>query len=97
MFHNLIRSLSTASFIISKLFVSRRNTGDLPKLSAKVREMASVAGFGNPLIDLTVKITDDELLRKYNLNEDGQKELPKNDMKLLFDDISKYLNMHIKS
>jgi hypothetical protein len=31
--------------------------------------------FGNPLLDVTVQITDDELLKKYNLEKNGQKEV----------------------
>lgn len=32
--------------------------------------------FGNPLLDITVQIKDDELLKKYQLEVDGQKEVP---------------------
>lgn len=31
--------------------------------------------FGNPLLDITVQIKDDELLKKYNLETNGQKEV----------------------
>lgn len=31
--------------------------------------------FGNPLLDITVQITNDELLKKYNLERNGQKEV----------------------
>lgn len=32
--------------------------------------------FGNPLLDITVQINDDELLNKYNLERNGQMEVP---------------------
>lgn len=32
--------------------------------------------FGNPLLDITVQIKNDELLQKYNLEKNGQKEVP---------------------
>lgn len=91
MFHICYRYLSTASFRIIRRTVSHRVTGDSPNLLFDFNKMVVVAGFGNPLFDVTVKITNDELLKKYNLTEDGQKELPKNDMKQLFDDISKLI------
>ena len=31
--------------------------------------------FGNPLLDITVQIKDDELLKKYHLERNGQKEV----------------------
>ena len=31
--------------------------------------------FGNPLLDISVTIKDDELLLKYNLEKNGQKEV----------------------
>lgn len=31
--------------------------------------------FGNPLLDITVQIKNDELLKKYNLEKNGQKEV----------------------
>lgn len=31
--------------------------------------------FGNPLLDITVQIKDDELLKKYSLERNGQKEV----------------------
>lgn len=31
--------------------------------------------FGNPLLDITVQIKDDELLSKYGLEKNGQKEV----------------------
>lgn len=65
-----------------------RNIGELPDFNRKLHKMVVVAGFGNPLFDVTVKIKDDALLKKYNLKEDSQKEISQNDMKCLFDDIS---------
>lgn len=50
--------------------------------------MVVVGGFGNPLIDITVKITNDDLLRKYNLKENTQKEITEQDMKFLISDVS---------
>lgn len=65
-----------------------RNIGGLPNFKRKLHRMVVVAGFGNPLFDVTVKIKDDVLLKKYNLKEDSQKEVSQNNMKCLFDDIS---------
>lgn len=31
--------------------------------------------FGNSLLDISVQIKDDELLKKYNLEKNGQKEV----------------------
>jgi hypothetical protein len=31
--------------------------------------------FGNPLLDISVTINDDDLLVKYNLEKNGQKEI----------------------
>lgn len=52
------------------------------------QNMVVVVGFGNPLVDVTVKIPDATLLDKYNLNEDDQKEIRPNRMKSLLQDIS---------
>lgn len=51
--------------------------------------MFIVAGFGNPLLDITVNIDNDELLKKYKLNEDDQTELPVDEIKSLYNDICK--------
>lgn len=51
-----------------------------------------LAGFGNPLLDLTVKIENDDLLKQYNLNRDDQKEISSEQMGELLKDISKYNN-----
>jgi hypothetical protein len=42
--------------------------------------------FGNPLLDLTVQIDDNELLRKYNLEENGQTEVSLDKLNSLFND-----------
>lgn len=49
--------------------------------------MFIVAGFGNPLLDITVNIDNDELLKKYKLNEDDQKEISDDEIKSLYNDI----------
>lgn len=36
---------------------------------------AKLLVFGNPLLDITVQIKDDELLKKYSLEKNGQKEV----------------------
>lgn len=47
--------------------------------------MPIFVGFGNPLLDLTFKLKDDgkEIFKKYNLEKDGQKELPFEDLESL--------------
>ncbi|KAG5890914.1 hypothetical protein JTB14_024911 [Gonioctena quinquepunctata] len=50
-----------------------------------------IAAFGNPLLDTTIFIEDDHLLKKYNLQEDGQKEITKSQMENLTSDISGYI------
>jgi len=42
--------------------------------------------FGNPLLDVTVRIQDDELLRKYSLEKNGQKEVSVDKLRRLIDD-----------
>jgi hypothetical protein len=39
------------------------------------RQTSKLIIFGNPLLDITVQINDDELLQKYNLETNGQKEV----------------------
>lgn len=52
--------------------------------------MVFIGGFGNPLLDVSVKISNATLLNKYNLNEDDQKVFTdEEDLKLLLNDISK--------
>lgn len=47
--------------------------------------------FGNPLLDITVQIKDDELLKKYHLEVDGQKEVPLEELgKLIGDAKARY-------
>lgn len=60
-----------------------KHLGEVPKMAGK-----TLAGFGNPLLDITVKIQDDKLLRKYNLNKDDQKEILVEEMNHLLNDIA---------
>lgn len=47
--------------------------------------------FGNPLLDVTVQIKDDELLQKYQLEVNGQKEVPLDELgKLISDAKARY-------
>ncbi|XP_022911808.1 adenosine kinase-like [Onthophagus taurus] len=56
--------------------------------------MAIVAGFGNPLLDITIKIHDDKLLQKYNLKIDDQSQIKENEMKNLLQDIKDFSSAH---
>lgn len=49
--------------------------------------MGTIIAFGNPLLDITVQISDDELLRKYEVNADGAKEVDQDEMKRLLKDV----------
>lgn len=51
-------------------------------------KMVRITGFGNPLLDITVKIPDNSLVEKYNLNADDQKEITDTKIKELLKDIS---------
>ncbi|KAG5678681.1 hypothetical protein PVAND_008332 [Polypedilum vanderplanki] len=42
--------------------------------------------FGNPLLDVTVKVSDDELLKKYNLDRNGQAEVSLDKLTNIFND-----------
>lgn len=42
--------------------------------------------FGNPLLDVTVKISNDELLKKYDIERNGQAEVPLDKLINLFND-----------
>ncbi|KAJ8971814.1 hypothetical protein NQ317_004844 [Molorchus minor] len=55
--------------------------------------MKTIVAFGNPLLDTTVFVDDNLLLNKYNLKEDGQKEITKEEMQRICKDISSY-NQH---
>lgn len=49
--------------------------------------------FGNPLLDITVQIKDDELLKKYSLEKNGQKEVSLELLsKLIGDAKARYVN-----
>lgn len=50
--------------------------------------MVLIAGFGNPLLDVIIHLDDNNILKKYNLKEDGEKEISKNEMKTIIDDLS---------
>lgn len=88
MFCSVIRKLTQNVNTASRLtnlstLETNRNLGEVPKMFLK-----TLAGFGNPLLDITVKIKDDTLLRKYNLNSDDQKEIPLEEMNNLLKDIA---------
>lgn len=50
--------------------------------------MFVIAGFGNPLLDISVKIKNNYLLEKYKVDEDDQIEISSEGMKSLYEDIS---------
>ncbi|XP_018329140.1 adenosine kinase [Agrilus planipennis] len=52
--------------------------------------MVKIGGFGNPLLDISVKLNTNDLLNKYNLLEDEQSEFDSQKMKSLLNDIKKY-------
>lgn len=52
--------------------------------------MVVIAGFGNPLLDIIVTTNCKQLLQKYNLKEDDQKEVDDITMQSLLQDIKKY-------
>jgi hypothetical protein len=47
---------------------------------------ANLLVFGNPLLDVTINIEDEDLLKKYNLDRNGQAEVPLEKLQLLFND-----------
>lgn len=51
--------------------------------------MKTILAFGNPLLDITISSKNQvlQLIQKYNLKIDGQKEISKSDMNLLSKDI----------
>lgn len=51
--------------------------------------MKTILAFGNPLLDITISSKNHvlQLVQKYNLKIDGQKEISKSDMNLLSKDI----------
>lgn len=49
--------------------------------------------FGNPLLDVTIQINDDDLLKKYEIEKNGQAEVPLDKLSNLFNDArSRYVN-----
>ncbi|XP_060526592.1 adenosine kinase-like [Cylas formicarius] len=56
----------------------------------------TILGFGNPLLDISVFLNDDYLLKKYSLKKDDQKEICKSDMISLYKDIQG-LKQHLSS
>lgn len=57
---------------------------------------AKLLVFGNPLLDVTVQVQDDELLRKYGLEKNGQKEVSVEKLQKLFEDARARYNLSIK-
>lgn len=55
----------------------------------KFIKMCSIAAFGNPLLDIIVNIKNNELLIKYDVNPDDQKEISDKDMINLYKDVAK--------
>lgn len=52
--------------------------------------------FGNPLLDITVQIKNNELLKKYNLERNGQKEVSQEKLsKLIGDAKARYRKLSI--
>lgn len=51
--------------------------------------MYEIACFGNPLLDIIVRIEGNDLLEKYDIKPDDQKEISDEEMKNLYDDIEK--------
>ncbi|KAF5275369.1 hypothetical protein FQA39_LY06826 [Lamprigera yunnana] len=50
--------------------------------------MVLITGIGNPLLDVIVNLCDNEVLKKYNLKEDEEKETSIENIKLIIDDLS---------
>lgn len=55
--------------------------------SIKNLNAPAIIAFGNPLLDMFVKIKDNDLLKKYNLNVDGEAEFSEDKMQELLADI----------
>lgn len=85
--HN-VAATSSANLTTLPKDIHRRYTGEVPKMFGS--KVGVLAGFGNPLLDVTVKIDDDKLLKKYKLNSDDQKEIPVQEMNSLLQDVSQY-------
>lgn len=52
--------------------------------------MFTLVGFGNPLLDICLNVNNNDLLIKYNLQPDDQKEITKDEMKHILDDITRF-------
>nr|XP_023013089.1 adenosine kinase 2-like [Leptinotarsa decemlineata] len=48
------------------------------------KSMKRIVAFGNPLLDTSILLSDTSLLKKFNLKENDQKEVPENELKTLF-------------
>lgn len=59
--------------------------------SIKNLNAPAIIAFGNPLLDMFVKIKDNDLLKKYNLNVDGEAEFSEDKMQELLADIPQEL------
>ncbi|XP_066590352.1 uncharacterized protein [Prorops nasuta] len=57
----------------------------------------AVLAFGNPLLDIHVRLRDDTLLRKYGLKTDDEKELPRDIIEKLIADLPTELETSISS
>lgn len=82
----LVPTVATLTLVNLSRSDKCRKIGEVPK--TMLRKTCILAGFGNPLLDITVKIHNDELLKKYNLNNDDQKEISIEEMKNLLKDIN---------
>lgn len=51
--------------------------------------MSSIVAFGNPLLDIIANVENDDLLIKYQINPDDQKEISREEMTNLYKDIKK--------
>lgn len=63
---DLVKAL--ANYINSSKYENR-------EINFSAETMPRILVFGNPLLDVTVQIEDDELLKKYCLDPNGQKEV----------------------
>lgn len=90
--YNVIKNLvpnvtDVASLTHLSTLEKHKRVGEVPNMC---RKLCILAGFGNPLLDITVEIQDDKLLKKYNLNPDDQKEIEIEQMNNLLKDITQY-------
>ena len=61
------------------------------KIHSKNNSAPKLLVFGNPLLDITLTITDDTLLQKYNLEKNGQKEVSLEKLHKLINDAKQRL------